>query len=151
MSFYIPIMAKTLPFRAQQCASFLRALSTGASVTAAAKAAGILWNTLYRWRRDDAAFRATWDDAARAGEDAKAAKLDEALMRRAVEGTDEPVFHAGEEVGTRKRYSDPLLMFGIRELRERRKASRPFITQTPKVTVVIAPYEDEDLAKGDGE
>jgi transposase-like protein len=137
-------MAKTTPFRAQQCASFLRALSTGASVSEAAKAGRILWNTLYRWRRDDSRFRAAWDDAARAGEDAKAAKLDEALMRRAVDGIDEPVFHAGEEVGTRKRYSDPLLMFGIRELRQRRAARRPFIAHTPLVTVVIEPLEEDD-------
>ncbi len=60
------------------------------------------------------------------------------------------MFHAGEQVGTRKRYSDPLLMFGIREMRERRRGSQegaaapPMIARTPRVTVVIAPFDEPE-------
>ena len=136
-------MTKTVATRERQCRSFLRALSSGTSVTDACKASGIQWNTLYRWRRTDPGFRSAWDDAARAGDDAKATEFEAELRRRALLGIDEPVFHAGEQVATRKRYSDPLLMFALRELRHRR---RPDADQAPpsspaagepRVTVIV--------------
>ncbi len=118
-------MARTMPDRDRRRKTFLRALLNGEAVAVAAAQADLKWSTLYLWRRDDKAFRAAWDAAAKAGNDALAARFDGALIERAVDGVDEPVFHAGEQVGTRKRYSDPLLMFGIRELRDRRRPGSP--------------------------
>lgn len=136
-------MTKSLPVRTRRRNVFLRHLASGRTVADACEAAELAWSTLYYWRRSDDVFRAEWDKAARHGEDALAARFDSALVRRAVDGVEEKVFHAGEEVGTRTRYSDPLLMFGIRDLRERRKAPEPVVLPpagTSKVTVVIEPY-----------
>ncbi len=136
-------MAKTISARERRCRTFLRALAAGRTVSDACASSGLGWGTLYRWRRVDPEFRRVWDEAAQAGEDALAARFDDALVRRAVDGIDEKVFHAGEEVGTRRRYSDPLLMFGIRDLRARRRAaSGPIIARTPRVTVVIRQLEE---------
>ena len=138
-------MPRPAPNRNRRRRTFLRALADGHPVAQASAISRIGWSTLYLWRRKEPEFRAAWDEAARAGEDAVAARYDSELMRRAVDCVDEPVFHAGEEIGTRRRYSDPLLMFGIRDLRQRRSAaSQPFIARTPKVTVVIAPFGNAD-------
>lgn len=137
-------MGKTVTGREQRCAAFVQALAGGASVSEACKASGIVWASLYRWRREDSKFRTAWDDAARAGAETKATEFEAELRRRAMQGVDEPVFHAGEQVGTRKRYSDPLLMFALRELRSRRRpeaepapATSPPAAGEPRVTVIV--------------
>ena len=117
------------------------AQSCADTVAVAAERSRLKWSTLYAWRSQEPQFREAWDTAARRGADALAARFEHALVERAVEGWDEPVFHAGEVVGARKRYSDPLLMFGIRDLRaQRRGEAAPFVARTPKVTVVIQQF-----------
>jgi hypothetical protein len=145
-------MGQSLPVRTRRRRTFLRELAAGRTVAAACEAAHVAWSTLYHWRRTDPKFRAAWDEAARHGEDALAARLDSELVRRAVDGVEEPVFHAGEEVGTRKRYSDPLLMFGVRELRDRRRGPAPVVIPpggNSKVTVIVerlGPPTPEEMA-----
>jgi hypothetical protein len=114
MSVYAP------PHREGRRRTFLRVLASGGSITAACQASRIGWATLYKWRARDAAFRAAWDEAQAIGDEPRIACLDDEMMRCAVNGVDEPVIRNGEAVTTRKRYSDPLLMFAIRELRGRR-------------------------------
>lgn len=137
-------MARTLPDKGIRRSAFLRCLAEGETVAAAAERSRLKWSTLYAWRGQEPDFREAWDRAARLGADALAARFEGALVERAVAGWDEPVFHAGEQVGTRKRYSDPLLMFGIRDLRERGRPSSgsPFVARTPQVTVVIEPFPE---------
>lgn len=133
-------MGQSLPVRTRRRQAFLRELVSGRTVATACEAAHIAWSTLYRWRRGDPKFRAAWDEAARHGEDALAARLDSELVRRAVDGVEEPVFRGGEEVGTRRRYSDPLLMFGVREMRERRHKPAPAVIPpggNSRVTVIV--------------
>jgi len=145
-------MARTVPDKGLRRAAFLRALAEGDTVPAACDRSRLKWSTLYAWRSREPVFREAWDAAARLGADALAARFEGALVERAVEGWDEPVFHAGEEVGTRRRYSDPLLMFGIRELRERRQ--QPATLPAPpgrsaKVTVIVeqlGPPTEAELA-----
>ncbi len=103
------------PERDRRRRVFLRALASGRSVVTAADTADIAWSTLYAWRRDEPKFRAAWDRAAGFGSEALFDRVQSALIQRAVDGIDEPVFHAGKIVGTRKRYSDTLLVTMMRE------------------------------------
>ncbi len=119
-------MARPLPDRDKRQKTFLRTLLSGQPVIRACEASGLRWSTVYQWRKDNVAFRAAWDAAAKLGIEAMAARFDAALVERAVDGVDEPVFKGGEQVGTRRRYSDALLMFGIQDMRERlRPPPRP--------------------------
>jgi hypothetical protein len=91
---------------------FLETLGITGSVKAAAAAAGVSRVTVYRLRNapDGALFRAGWEEAlARAY-----TLLADLALSRAIEGVEEPVFWKGEEVGTRTRYNDRLLMFLMR-------------------------------------
>lgn len=126
------LTAKTVSARERRARVFLRALAAGGSATTAARASGLAWNTLYKWRRRDAAFRAAWDEAVAIRDDARIEHLDGEMMRRAVEAIEDPVVHNGEQVATRKRYSDPLLMFAIRELRGRRRSEREAAERPPE-------------------
>lgn len=76
----------------------------------AAKATGVCTATTWMWRRDDDVFRQKYMDAQKI-----AAELHEdEMFRRASEGVLEPVFQGGEFVGSVRRYSDTLLMFGLK-------------------------------------
>lgn len=77
--------------------------------------AGVAYATPYRWRADDPAFAAAWDEAFQAGTNV----FEDEARRRAVEGVERPVFQAGKLVGHVREYSDNVL---IRFL-ERRDAS----------------------------
>lgn len=107
--------------------TFLLALSELAVVQQACDAASINRRTAYRARKGDPGFAAAWDEAMEAGVDAAEAEA----WRRAVDGVEEPVVHAGRVVKVRdaqshklvpltvRRYSDVLL---ITILKGRRKA-----------------------------
>lgn len=119
-------MGQRLPDRPVRRKAFLRALTAGLPVGKAAQEARIAWSTLYAWRRDEPKFRAAWDRAAGFGQDARSERFQSALYDRAVEGVDDPVYHAGEVVGQRKRYSDRLLLHALTELaRLKAEANRP--------------------------
>lgn len=96
--------------------AFLNALASGRSVTEAACHAGINWSTLYAWRQNSSSFANAWVNASLCAESALYERLELALIQRAVEGVEEPVFHKGSQVGTRKRYSDTLLLAGMRQI-----------------------------------
>ena len=89
---------------------FLRRLAHTGSVSDAAQAIGTSRNTLYRLRRSDEGFALRWDMALDGA-------LDEAYTeahRRAVVGTERPVFHRGRSVGAIRTYNDKLLMSLLR-------------------------------------
>jgi len=93
--------------------TFLAAIRKGQSVYAAAAAADISRNTAYHWRWSDPEFAAAWDEAKQDGIDLM---VDEA-RRRAVEGVEEAVYHAGDVVGHKINYSDRLLEFLLKGMR----------------------------------
>ena len=93
--------------KATKRAAFLAALSEGVTIREAAGAANLPVSTLYGWRRVDAEFASAWDDAYAAGADTLAAEA----QRRAVKGTNKPVFYLGKPVGHITEYSDTLLIF----------------------------------------
>ena len=99
---------------------FLEALTTTASVSRAAEAAGAHRGSFYDWRRDDPGFAAEWQEALERGLDA----LEDEAFHRALEGVEEPVFYQGQQVALVRKYSDALLMFLLKARRPERFKDR---------------------------
>lgn len=91
---------------------FIENLAACGSVADAAKRVGMSRASAYtlRNRAEAAAFRLAWDAAM----DCAVDRLAEAAMDRAINGVPVPVFHAGEQVGERRVYSEALTMFLLR-------------------------------------
>lgn len=118
---------------------FLDALATGVSVAKAALAGGVSRATVYRWREADEAFAQLWDDAYEAGTDA----LEDEARRRAVEGTQKPVFYKGEVVGHVREYSDTLLAMQLNARRPEKYRTNHKVEMTGGVKITIAPDDAE--------
>ena len=101
-------------------AAFFRVLERGRAVGTACAAAGYSRARVYRWRVKDAAFAARWDVAVAMGVDILEAEAD----RRARDGVDVAVLRRGRKVGTRRRYSDGLLLARLKALRPERYRER---------------------------
>lgn len=87
--------------------AFLAAYAQLGTITHAAVAAGVDRQRHYGWMDTDPAYPALF---AEAGAKAKEAMVREA-RRRAIEGTEKPVYQGGKLVGTIREYSDTLLIF----------------------------------------
>ena len=93
-------------FTVERQAAFIDHVSTTGSARAAARAAQVSHQTVYRMRRGNGAFRRAWNAAllvARAYSEA-------VLADRAHDGVLEPVWFHGEKVGERQRYDSRLLL-----------------------------------------
>ena len=95
-------------FTLERQEQFLEYVRGGASGREAARRVGISPTTAYNLYNspDGAAFRAGWDEAARVTD----IVLEDTAYDRAVNGQEEIVYHKGEQVGTRVRYDNALLM-----------------------------------------
>jgi AcrR family transcriptional regulator len=97
--------------------AFLKALAEGASVSKSAEAAGVARSAVYRWRDDDAAFKAAWVEAYEIGADT----LEDEAIRRGRDGVEKPLAHQGVLTGAVvTEYSDRMLEIML-------KARRPSI------------------------
>ena len=118
-------------FTPERQAAFLDALAATGSVSAAAQAVGLSRTAIYNLRnREDEAgdtFRAAWDARIRQA----VAVLAETAFDRAINGVEEPVFHKGEQVGTRIRHNDRLLMFLLKALDPENYGARSATPKTP--------------------
>lgn len=85
---------------------FLEALAERGNVRRACAVVGISRAAAYLLRRRDAVFARGWAAAQVLGREVAI----ETLADRAVDGVSEPVFHRGEQVGTRVRYDSRLLL-----------------------------------------
>ncbi len=85
----------------------MAALETTGNVTLACEMARLPRRSAYDWREDDPEFAADWVKSLDLGIDA----LEDEANRRAREGTLEPVYYQGKEVGQIRKYSDILLIF----------------------------------------
>jgi hypothetical protein len=93
--------------------AFLAAYSECANVTRAAQIAGVSRDQHYDWKAKDAAYAEAFALAgARAGD-----ALEDECFRRAQLGVVEAVYHAGKEVGKRRRFSDVLAWNLLRGLK----------------------------------
>ncbi len=95
---------------------FLAALAKSGIIGDACKAAGINRGTFYDHRDKDPEFAKAAADAI----EASIETLEKEARRRALQGTNKPVFHQGRECGKIKEYSDTLTIFLL-------KAQRPEI------------------------
>jgi hypothetical protein len=102
----------------QRRAAFLAGLERGLSAAGAAAAAGVHRSLAYKWRMMSRDFEAAWRLAEQAGADV----LEDEALRRALEGSEKPVFYRGQQVGTVRTYNDRLLML---LLQRRRPAAKP--------------------------
>ncbi len=91
---------------------FIEALADLGSVRAACRQMGVGEYGIYALRRHPqaASFRAAWEAALDIG----IRRVEDVAMDRALNGVEEPVYHAGAIVGTRRVYNDRLLMFMLR-------------------------------------
>jgi hypothetical protein len=85
--------------------TFLRVLRETGCVSDAAKRAGLSTTSAYRLRGKCPDFAEAWNRAQAKG----LATIEQAAFERAVTGWDEVVTRGGEEVSTKRRYSDSLL------------------------------------------
>jgi hypothetical protein len=85
--------------------AFLRYLSELGSMTDACKRVGMSKTSAERLRKRSPDFAAAWDKAV----SIVAPILEQAAYERGVEGWDEPIFHAGVQVGVKRRFSDASL------------------------------------------
>jgi hypothetical protein len=111
-----------------------------ASVTCAAEIAGRSRATFYRWREEDEAFAAAWDDALESGTD----RLEKEAIRRAVEGVNKPVFYKGKVVGHITEYSDTMLAMQLNARRPEKYRVNHKVEHTGGVKITIAP-DDANL------
>ncbi len=94
----------------------MEALAQHITVAAACKAVGAGRATAYDERHRNEAFALQWAEV----EEATVERLEQEAFRRAVEGVERVVYHAGKKIGTERYYSDNLLMFLV-------KAKRPSV------------------------
>lgn len=106
-------------------AAFLDTLRETANVTLAARSVGITLGTAYKHRKDDALFAERWAEAI----DEAVDMLEAEAHRRAFQGTEEPVFYKGDEVGYVRKYSDPLTMFLLKAHRPDKYRERSEVKQ----------------------
>jgi hypothetical protein len=96
--------------------AFFDALARGKPSGAAAIAAGYTLSAVRAFRKADGEFDTRWKEA----DDMAIERMEAEADRRAVDGTDKPVFYQGERCGEVREYSDSLLIFRL-------KARRPEI------------------------
>jgi hypothetical protein len=87
--------------------AFLAAIAESGNVTSAARITGLDRTNHYNWMQDDPEYAAAYKVAV----ETAAENLETEARRRAVQGTNKPVFYKGEECGTVQEYSDTLLIF----------------------------------------
>lgn len=83
-------------------ATFLATLAATCNVSASVRSIRMSESSVYRLRRKSPEFLAEWQTALREGY----ARLELAMLERAIHGTEKPVFHLGKEVGRVRQYPD---------------------------------------------
>lgn len=112
-------------FTEDRKAQFLDVLRETANVTVSARAVGVSLSTVYKHRTDDALFAERFEEAM----DEAVDMLEHEAHRRAFQGTDEPVFYRGDEVGYVRKYSDALTMFLLKAHRPDKYRERSEVKQ----------------------
>lgn len=92
---------------------FIEALKEHKSVGNACTALGYSRRHLYRLRSEDPDFREKWDEAW----DIVVDQLEASMMDHSINGYAEPVFHQGEEVGSKQRYETSERIFMLKKNR----------------------------------
>ena len=121
-------------------AAFLEALSiNGGNVARACARSRFSRNAAYQWRAADPGFARKWAAAVEMGTDA----LEDEAVRRAHEGTERPVYHQGEQVGTVRVYSDTLMILMLKARRPNRYKERTGKDHSGRVGSYVATAPSE--------
>jgi hypothetical protein len=99
--------------RAKRYARFFKELAKSGNLSRSAKAAGVSRRHVTRLKAEDKHFRARFDEAL----DVACDRLEAAVMRRARDGVNRPVFYRGEQCGEVTEYSDTLAIFLLKGMR----------------------------------
>lgn len=124
-------------------ARFFTALENGHSVAAACKAARYSRARVYVWRREDPAFAEQWDISCTMAGDLLEGEAD----RRGRNGYAEPVYHRGKETGTRRRYSDSLLLARLKALKPESYRDKAKVDALPHAPMAVVHEGDAILKK----
>lgn len=111
---------------------FLDLVESGLPGVQAAKQLGVSVRSMERAREKDERFGKDWQAARLEGARSRLSELETEAWRRAVDGTEKPVFYKGDECGRITEYSNPLLMFLIRA--EARRAGDDSFVERSDVT-----------------
>ena len=93
--------------------AFFEALARGMPPGMAAVSSGYAFSFVSELRRADADFASRWKES----DDLAIERMEFEADRRAVDGTDRPVFYQGERCGEIREYSDSLLVFRLKARR----------------------------------
>lgn len=91
----------------QKKRAFLAAFAEVGNITRAAEISKCSRDMHYSWLKNDPDYPALFRQADQQACD----RLEQEARRRAIEGTEKPVFHKGEQCGVVREYSDTLLIF----------------------------------------
>ncbi len=120
--------------------AFLAALAIDPNVTAAARDAGISRQAAYAAREGDREFADAWEDAI----DQAVDSMESEARRRAMQGTEKPVFYQGEECGRVREYSDQLIMFLLRAHRPEKYRENVKLDHSGSITTIRVEYQDHE-------
>jgi hypothetical protein len=125
-------------------ALFFKALENGHSVRMACAASGYTRQVVYRWRQRDRCFDENWHQAVMMGADL----LEDEADRRGRDGYDEPVFSRGGLTGTKRKYSDGLLLARLKAVRPELYRERVTThTPQPAPVVMVRDFDLEDQVR----
>jgi hypothetical protein len=119
--------------------AFIDALRQCGNVQEACESSGVPRRTAYNWRDADADFAAAWEGAVEEAAD----RMEREAFRRAVEGTNKPVYQQGRQVGEIREYSDTLLIFLLKGAKPEKYRERQELTGAggapliPAITEVV--------------
>lgn len=105
-------MANYTKFTLKKEQEFCDIIAMTGVVTEACRAIGVSRVGAYKHAEASEAFEEAWDDARAQYVE----RLEKEADRRAVEGTEKPVFYKGDECGRILEYSDTLLIFRLKAL-----------------------------------
>lgn len=139
--------AGELTERHRQKAIFLETYAKVATITAACQACGVGRRTHYEWLKHDPEYAAKFAEADEAATD----RLEQECRRRAIVGTEEPVYYKGTVVGAIRKYSDLLLIFLLKAkrpalFRETYRYDPPPVPAPPERELTDADLDREILA-----
>lgn len=134
----------TLAGRKAKQKRFLKAFAELGTVAAASVKSGVEDVSHYRWLKSSAAYRKAYAQA----EERSISRLEAEAIRRASEGTKDPVFYAGSKCGDITRYSDVLLIFLLKAKRPdvyRERLDARILANVNQASTVTVVHEYHDV------